>query len=236
MNHAATCRLMPSEEISSQEPLEWCARGGDGNGGKRRAGKGGGGITVPPSPVVEAGSRIRARRFFWQIPQETLALGVPPARCGDARKPGSVPKCHRCWSHRRASSWPPPEERGDLILRAARLPCKPELFLQGARFLHPLPPAPRHASPGEGRGTAGRRLGGRIRAGGLQARLGKAKEDRGGNVEAGELHEPTQPPRSIPPWPFPLHQSFLRRRSCGCQEQNKGVGRPGLLLGRSPWG
>lgn len=116
LNHAATCRLMPSEEISSQEPLEWCARGGDGNGGKRRAGKGGGGITVPPSPVVEAGSRIRARRFFWQIPQETLALGVPPARCGDARKPGSVPKCHRCWSHHRASSWPPPEERGDLIL------------------------------------------------------------------------------------------------------------------------
>lgn len=61
LNHAATCSLMPSEEISSQEPLEWCAWGGDGNGGKGRAGKAGGGITVPPSPLVEAGSRIRAR-------------------------------------------------------------------------------------------------------------------------------------------------------------------------------
>lgn len=188
---------------------------------------------VPSSPVVEAGSRIRARRFFWQIPQET---GVPPSK---------VWGCSQTWQHPQMSPLLEPPQSQLLAFPGGMrgfnpLSCEaavqPELFLQGARFLHPLPPAPQRASPGEGRGTVGRRLGGRIRAGGLQARLGKAKEDRGGNVEAGELHEPTRPPRSIPPWPFPLHQSFLRRRSCGCQEQNKGVGRPGLLLGRSPWG
>lgn len=102
-------------------------------------------------PVTRGGGREQDQSqviFFGRSHWRRRRLVCPPAGRGDARKPGSVPKCHRCWSHHRGSSWPPSEERGDLILGAARLLCKRELFFARCPVPPSSPPGTTSCVPG----------------------------------------------------------------------------------------